>query len=118
MDQHRQIFNQLLLAFGYSAKEVSAKAGINESRLSRFRTGKLDLEAGEFFRLLECFPEEFQEQFWARLRHVNGGWRALILSASDDDIGEILHFLAARWPVIKDHQPSESSNRDSAALAL
>jgi hypothetical protein len=48
MSQHREIFNQLLLAFDYSAKQVSEWTGIHESRLSRFRTGKLDLSAGEF----------------------------------------------------------------------
>lgn len=116
MGRHREIFNQLLLASGYSAREVSSWTGINESRLSRFRTGKLDLEAGEFFDLLACCPTEFQERFWINFRHVDEDWRSLILSAGPQDIEEILRLLADRWAVIQKN--SESTDRDSAALAL
>ena len=66
MNQHREIFNQLLTKFGYSAKQVSAWSGLHESRLSRFRTGKLDLEAGEFFHTLESLPQEAQDYFWSQ----------------------------------------------------
>lgn len=118
MDQHREIFNQLLLASGYSAKEVSGWAGINESRLSRFRTGKLDLEAGEFFRLLECFPKDFQDRFWAKFRFVGEGWRSLILSANHDDIEEILLVLADWWAANRSHKSSESTDREPAKVAL
>lgn len=64
--QHREIFNEVLLVFKYSAKQVCAWSGIGESRLSRFRTGKLDLEAGEFFHLVESLPEEARDYFWAK----------------------------------------------------
>ena len=116
MDRHREIFNQLLLAFGYSAREVSSWTGINESRLSRFRTGKLDLEAGEFFGLLACCPTEFQERFWISFRNVDENWRSLILSAGPQDIEEILRLLAERWAVSQ--KSRQSSDTDSPALAL
>lgn len=114
MDRHREIFNQLLTASGYSAKEVSSWTGINESRLSRFRTGKLDLEVGEFFRLLDSFPKDFQECFWLRFRQVDGSWRSLILSADPADIEEILKLLAERWAIIQNH---ESASRSPVTLA-
>ncbi|BAZ69410.1 hypothetical protein ACE1AT_28495 [Pelatocladus sp. BLCC-F211] len=97
MSQHREIFNQLLLAFDYSAKQVSAWTGIHESRLSRFRTGKLDLEAGEFFSLLACMPKEFQDSFWLKIREGETSWRIRVLSASHHEIEEILRGLADRW---------------------
>ncbi len=97
MSQHREIFNQLLLAFDYSAKQVSGWTGIHQSRLSRFRTGKLDLEAGEFFSLLTCMPKEFQDSFWLKIRVEEADWRTRVLSASDNEIEEILRGLADRW---------------------
>lgn len=97
MSQHREIFNQLLLAFDYSAKQVSAWTGVHQSRLSRFRTGKLDLEAGEFFSLLACMPKDFQDTFWLKIRTEEMDWRVKILSASDNEIEEILRGLADRW---------------------
>jgi hypothetical protein len=102
MSQHREIFNQLLLAFNYSAKQVSDWTGIHQSRLSRFRTGKLDLEAGEFFSLLTCMPKDFQDTFWLKIRTEEMDWRVKILSASDNDIEEILRGLADRWASVVD----------------
>lgn len=121
MHKHREIFNQLFAASRYSAKEVSNWAGMNESRLSRFRTGKLDLEAGEFFALLACFPKEFQDSFWARLG-VCGGWRSLIKSANHDDMEEILLLLAEQYSALKKQnlktQPRESTVRDAAVATV
>lgn len=97
MSQHREIFNQLLLAFGYSAKQVSAWTGIHESRLSRFRTSKLDLEAGEFFGLLAQMPKEFQNTFWLKIHNEEPDWRTRVLSASHSEVEEILKVLAERW---------------------
>lgn len=102
MSQHREIFNQLLLAFDYSAKQVSAWTGVHQSRLSRFRTGKLDLEAGEFFSLLGCMPKEFQDNFWLKIRTEETSWRTRVLSASDNEIEEILRGLADRWASVVD----------------
>ncbi len=97
MSQHREIFNQLLLAFDYSAKQVSAWTGIHESRLSRFRTGKLDLEAGEFFSLLAQMPKDFQDSFWVKIPSGEPSWRTRVLCASHGEVEEILKVLAERW---------------------
>ncbi len=97
MSQHREIFNQLLLVFDYSAKQVSLWTEIHESRLSRFRTGKLDLEAGEFFDLLARMPKEFQDGFWLKIREGEASWRMRVLFASHSEVEEILKGLAERW---------------------
>lgn len=97
MSRHRDIFNQLMLACDYSAKQVSAWTGIHESRLSRFRTGKLDLEAGEFFALLSKKPSYFQDSFWFKIREGEASWRTRVLSASHSEVEEILKSLAERW---------------------
>jgi hypothetical protein len=94
MNEHRQVFNQLFLASGYSAKEVSRWSGIHESKLSRFRSGKLDLEAGEFFHLLGCFPREFQERFWVRFRNVDGNWRSVVKALDVQELSQLLHLVA------------------------
>lgn len=119
MANHREIFNQLLMASKYSAKEISARTGINESRLSRFRTGKLDLEAGEFFDLLACFPVEFQELFWAKFHCADNSWRSLVMSAAPQDIEEILILLAERWSILEKTQKNrESTDRRKLPLAI
>jgi hypothetical protein len=94
LNQHREAFNRLLSSYGYSAKEVSEWSGIHVSRLSRFRTGKLDLGAGEFLSLLDCFPDEFQSRFWRELQVVKDDWRSRVLSASTEDIEEICRGVA------------------------
>lgn len=73
MSQHWEILNQLLVEFSYQAKQVCVWSGLHESRLSRFRKGKLDLEAGEFFQRLESLPQEAQDYFWSqkKLREVS-----------------------------------------------
>ena len=65
--KHREIFNSLKFSkyFRYTNKEISNLTLFNESKLSRFFTGKRDLSAGEFFYLLE-FSLPFQEQFLYR----------------------------------------------------
>jgi hypothetical protein len=67
-DRHREIFNQLLSDFDYKAKEVSEWTGLHVSRISRFRTGKVDLEAGELFEMLANMPQGFQTRFWIEFR--------------------------------------------------
>lgn len=54
--------------FGYSGKEVSQLANIHESKIRRFRKNKIDLEACEFFQMLESMPQEAQDFFWVNFR--------------------------------------------------
>ena len=67
-ERYREIFNQLKNSsnFRYTNKQIAKWSGFDPSKLSRFFSGKRDLNAGEFFYLLECMPEEFQQEFWSR----------------------------------------------------
>ena len=97
MNQHREIFNKLLRKFGYSAKQVCAWSNLHESRLSRFRTGKLDLEAGEFFGLLESLPQEAQEFFWSQKKLKSLSMKEIIATATFDEMvaADILNAIAS-----------------------
>jgi len=97
MSRHQNIFIELFKTSGYTAKQVSGWSGIHESTLSRFINGKTDIKAGDFFDLLGCFPEEFQERFWIRFRQVKGDWCSQIAAASTRDIETILNALADRY---------------------
>lgn len=67
-NKHRNIFNWVRTRkeFKYTNKQISAWSGFDESKLSRFFSGKRDLKAGEFFHLLDSMPENFQQLFWSR----------------------------------------------------
>ena len=101
MSRHQKIFVELFKASGYTAKQVSGWSGITESALSRFINGKVDLRAGDFFELLACFPEEFQEHFWIRFRQVKDDWRSLVSAATTKEIETILNAIADRYS--RDH---------------
>lgn len=64
MERHRQTFNQVMSHFKYSAKRVSEWSGIEPTKLSKFRRGRRDLEAGEFLSLISSLPYEAQKYFW------------------------------------------------------
>ncbi len=69
MNRHRDCFNQVLRLEKFriiTNKEISRITGFTESKLSRFLSGKQDLNTGEFFYLLESMPEDFQKSFWLR----------------------------------------------------
>jgi hypothetical protein len=73
INKHRDDFNWVLARkeFRYTNKQISAWCGFDESKLSRFLSGKRDLSASEFFHLLQCMPQDFQERFWSRFNPVS-----------------------------------------------
>jgi plasmid maintenance system antidote protein VapI len=113
MSRHQEIFVELFKASGYTAKQVGEWSGLHESTLSRFINGKSDMKAGDFFDLLACFPEEFQEQFWIRFRHVKGDWRNLIMAASPKDFEEICRLMGDWWAI---HSNSTDLGKTKVAL--
>lgn len=112
MSRHQEILVDLFKVSGYTAKQISGWSGVHESTLSRFINGKSDMKAGDFFDLLTCLPEEFQEQFWIRFRHVDSDWRSLVAAASVKDVEEILQALAERY-----RSENAEKNRQSLAIA-
>lgn len=95
-NQHREIFNEILLVFKYSAKQVCAWSGMRESRLSRFRTDKLDLEAGEFFHLVESLPEEAQDYFWAKKLGKLPSIREQVKAMDFNNVADILESISSK----------------------
>ena len=93
---HREIFNEILLVFKYSAKQVCAFSGMGESRLSRFRTGKLDLEAGEFFNLVESLPEEARNYFWAKKLGKLPSIQEQVKALDFDNVADILESISSK----------------------
>jgi len=91
---HRQTFNYLLSKFGYSAKQIGIWSGIHESRISRFRNGKLDLEAGELMQMLQSLPEEAQSYFWDHLLSKSLSPEHLIRGMDDRQMAALLQAIA------------------------
>jgi transcriptional regulator with XRE-family HTH domain len=109
MDAHQKLLIKLIKeardaseagAEFYSARQMSARSGVNESTLSRFLNGKQDLKAGDYFALLKSFPDDFQERFWIRFHSAKKDWRSQIMAASYDDVQEILEALTEKWATI------------------
>lgn len=69
INRYREVFNELKSSvnFRYTNKQIAEFSDFETSKISRFLTGKRDLNAGEFFYLLESMPENFQQQFWHKL---------------------------------------------------
>ena len=93
--KHREIFNWVRERenFRYTNKQISDWTYFDESKLSRFFTGKRDLKAGDFFYLLESMPESFQELFWTRYHPSNLELIDLERIIEDMDLAELGRFL-------------------------
>jgi len=93
--KHREIFNWVREQenFRYTNKQISNWTNFDESKLSRFFTGKRDLKAGDFFYLLESMPEPFQELFWTRYHPHNLELIDLERIVADMDLRDLARLL-------------------------
>lgn len=132
----REAFNETLNRYRFTAKALSEKSGVSENHISAFKRGVSEMGSKKLEALIEAMDElapgskqYFCSQLasscltadWrnARSSAKAADWRSLILAASPQDIEEILRLLAEQWSVIQQKGSShESTNRDSAALAL
>lgn len=118
--------------FKITGKELSQASGLTEAQVSGFRTGKREIELKNFEKLVSSLPSDAYHHFWCQIGQDAPGseqcfspqitgsslkpdWRSLIMSATPQDIEEILRLLADRWAV---NQNPEFSDRSPATLAL
>jgi len=116
VEPHQKLFDEMLNRFGLSAKALAESADVSEVMISRFRRGKVDLGAAKLLALLAKVPQEAREWYLSELLGIkpNTSLRSLILSASHDQVEEVLHLLAD-WAVIQKNR--KSADRSSATLA-
>lgn len=111
MDEHQKLLIELIQEQRqvtpdsdiYTARQMSARSGVNESTLSRFLNGRQDLKAKDFFALIKSFPEGFQQRFWIRFHRAEAktDWRSQIMAANYDEVQEILEALTEKWATIE-----------------
>ena len=116
VEPHQKLFDEMLNRFALSAKRLAEAADVSEVMISRFRRGKVDLGAAKLLALLNKVPQEAREWYLSELLGIkpNISLRSLILSASHDEVEEVLHLLAD-WAVIQKNR--KSTDRSPATLA-
>ncbi len=89
--KHREIFNWVREQenFKHTNNQISDWCDFDDSKFSRFFTGKRDLKAGDFFSLLECMPESFQQLYWSRYHPTNLEFIDLQRIVEDMDLAEL-----------------------------
>jgi len=114
------LFDEMLNRFSLSAKGLAEVADVSEVMISRFRRGKADLGAAKLLALLTNVPQEAREWYLSELLGIklNTSLRSLILSASHDEIEEILRLLADRWAVLQGHSHEFSKSTEEDRLPL
>lgn len=108
-NKHRDVFNWVrsLPQFKYQNKQIAQWAGFEETKLSRFFTGKRDLNSKEFFHLLESMPESFQEVFWTKYDSVKLEPSELQIIVDDLDLITLGELLIKIGQKIEDYRQEE-----------
>ena len=104
MTRGASIFNEInsLPRFGLSQADIARSSGLQTSLVSRFLNGR-EVNLGNFLRLIDSMPEEFQQLYWRKLlsdkvfKDPPRDWRMIIQSASIEDIAEILEAISGWW---------------------
>jgi len=65
---HRQALRETMFRFELKVKDLAARAGVKETQLSAFRTGKRDLYASTLEQIINAMPLEAQSYFYELLR--------------------------------------------------
>ncbi len=107
-DRYRQIFTELKNSpnFHYTNKQISELTGFDPSKLSRFFNRKRDLNAGEFFYLLECMPTAFQEEFWSSYNPNRSAIVDLATTIKEMNLSTIGNLLQLIGTELQAHNPN------------
>ncbi|MBD2607045.1 helix-turn-helix transcriptional regulator [Scytonema hofmannii FACHB-248] len=108
MDKHQEILITAINDSGLTAREISVRAGVHESTISKFLDGKNDLKAGNYFKILHALPESCRIPALARIGVVELTPIQLIESATPKEKAEILQAIAA-WVL----QPGAMSRKNT-----
>ncbi|MDB9318208.1 hypothetical protein [Nodularia spumigena] len=108
MDKHQEILISAIRESGMTSREISIKAGIHESTISKFLDGKSDLKAGNYFKILHALPEKCRIPALARIGVVELTPVQLIEAATPKEKAEILQAIA-QWVL----QPGAISGKNT-----
>jgi len=83
---YQEAFNQTIEHFRLSARDIASKAGMHESSVSNFRTGRKDLNLETWERLMSALPEEARQYIYLKVlvgTITNRGISVLLSAISD-----------------------------------
>ena len=98
-NRHREIFKLLKnrSEYKYTNKQIAKWSGFDSTKISRFLSGKREFKAGDFLYLLECMPENFQQEYWRLFnpkRERRCDLEALIAEMDKDNLSVFLNLIA------------------------
>lgn len=117
MDKHQEILITAIRDSGLTAREISTKAGVHESTLSKFLDGKTDLKAGNYFKVLHALPESCKIPALARIGVVELTPVQLIEAATPKEKAEILQAIAA-WVLQPGAIPGKNTDTTDMQVAV
>lgn len=68
---YREAFDETIKLFELRASELSDKSGVGENQISRFRSGKTDLQSSNLEKLVNALPASAKAYFYARVMTNN-----------------------------------------------
>jgi len=108
---YREVFNECLRVMEAQGnpiygKDIAQQFGWHPSKVSRFLSGKGEINTGEFFELLNWMPPEFQALFWHRFipeqvkeMAASPPPRELALTMNNQELSEFFAAIAERHRV-------------------
>jgi predicted transcriptional regulator len=117
MDKHQEILITAIRESGLTAREISVRAGVHESTISKFLDGKNDLKAGNYFKILHVLPESCRIPALGRIGVVELTPVQLIESATPKEKAEILQAIA-QWVMQPGTIPVKNTDTNNLQVAV
>ena len=102
-----QAFNETLLYFKITAKDMSARSGVRESTISEFRTGKSEARISTLEALVNALPDEARNYMF---------FKALLTKISNRDVRNFLQVIALTIKDTEEITPNETNMRELVKL--
>lgn len=68
---YREAFDETIKLFALKASEIADHSGVGENQISRFRSGKTDLQASNLEKVVNALPDNAKAYFYARVMTNN-----------------------------------------------